>query len=189
MRLFVAVAVSEEVKKKLWETQKEFQRSSPFFNKIKWVKPENFHLTLKFLGEVSEENLNELKNALIESVKDEKKFEMEIQGLGAFPSTAKPRVLWAGMKQGAEELKKIAEQVEKNSVQAGFEKRDAPFSPHLTLARLSSLPQELLADFSKKIEAKHSLFFGKTAVSKIVLMQSVLSSEGPHYSVLEEFPF
>lgn len=189
MRLFVAAEISEEVKKKLAEVQKEFQSISQFFNKVKWVKAENFHLTLKFLGEVREGNLNELTNALVESVKDEKKFELEIQGLGAFPSPAKPRVLWAGIQQGTKELKKIADQVEKNSVDAGFAPRDAPFSPHLTLARFPSFPQQLMSDFSKKIETNRSFFFGKTTVSKIVLFQSLLSPAGPHYSVLEEFPF
>lgn len=193
MRLFVAVEVCPEVRKKLLEIQEEFQRTSLFLNKAKWVKPENLHLTLKFLGEVSQENLNTLRSALIKSIQGVKSFEIEIQGLGCFPQVKSVRLLWAGVSQGAGQLKKLAEEVEKNTASAGFAPSDKTFSPHLTLARFPSYSEKRmsqhLSNFSKKISSYNSLSFGKTTVSKIDLIESVLSASGPHYTALEEFHF
>lgn len=186
MRVFVAIEISDEMREQLENFKKNFSKFSETTKKIKWIKPDNFHLTLKFFGEIEEERLPLLKTSLSKSITNQNPFMLDVKGVGCFPDLRRPRVLWAGIQQGSDTLKTLAEAVEKSSVSAGFPPSDKPFSAHLTIARFQMPPEQA---FLEKIKQYESFSFGRIAVNKMNLIQSKLSPAGPHYTVLEEFLF
>ena len=135
MRTFIAIELNKEIKDSLTEIQKELESSQA---DIKWVKPENIHLTLKFLGEVKEAKIPEIIQRLQEFGDQIKPFTVRISDLGAFPSPTSARVIWAGVKEETTELMKLAEIIEDGLVKLGFPKESRKFSAHLTLGRLRS---------------------------------------------------
>lgn len=152
---------------------------------IKPVEDENIHLTIKFLGNLSLITVESIKNILNLASHLVNKFEIEIRGLGAFPSLAKPRVIWVGISKGTEHLynlrKIIDTEVRRIGLREVFEDQHE-FSPHITLARVRSL---------KNINTLHELFkqyndylFGSSYVTKIKLKQSILTPRGPMYKDL-----
>lgn len=184
MRLFVAVEVLEKVKESLKKFIEEAQRIPGIPAKVKWVKPENFHFTLKFLGEVSEDRLELLENHLSKSVAGSESFDMEVRGVGVFPGFQRARVLWMGVQEGADALKNLAERVESSLTSVGFPPADKPFSAHATVARFSVPPSPA---FLEKMKSYELSFFGNMRVDKINLMQSHLSPAGPRYTFLKQF--
>ena len=150
----------------------------------KWVKSENLHLTLKFFGEVGEENRPLLESALSKAAESGKTFAAEIQGIGAFPALRSARVLWAGVRDPAANLRALARSVEEETVRSGFPSSDKPFSEHLTLARFKAFPR---ANFIRLLEKDSEVSFGKMTVRCLCLIQSVLGSQGPAYQDLRQW--
>lgn len=145
------------------------------------VEPENLHITLRFIGEVHETIVNEIINRL-KTVKYGK-FKMRLKGLGAFPSTNNPRVVWIGVEEGSKELKELHEIVEKLIGKFGV-KDEREFTPHLTLARIKSGRN---IDSLKRYIIKHQdLDLGYQEVSSIKLKRSTLTPKGPVYNDLLE---
>lgn len=183
MRLFVSVEISDDLRGALTKIKEDLSHSLTL-KEAKWVKPENLHLTLKFFGEVPENDLAALEQALVESVKGKKSFLIQVHGMGCFPNLQRPRVLWAGIKEGAQSLEALAKSVEENSVAAGFAPVDKPFSAHLTLARFTAAPPK---DFLVMMENVSARSFGEMKIEKISLIESQLSPSGPRYTTLREF--
>ncbi|MFH1393465.1 MAG: RNA 2',3'-cyclic phosphodiesterase [Candidatus Micrarchaeota archaeon] len=171
LRLFVSVEVPQEIRKKVALLAKELPEDS-----IKPVMPENMHLTLKFIGETSEEKLEEIKEALRQI--SFSPFKCRINGVGVFPNEDYIRVVWAGVE--SPELDSLAKDVISALVRFGGDSR---FSAHLTLARVR-----------KKIDVREFVAnhkddeFGEFEVNGFQLMKSMLSREGPAYSVVARFP-
>ena len=180
MRLFIALNIPEEIKEKFALVTKRLKYRT---KKISWVKEENFHITLKFLGEVKEERLPAISEAASRCVKEAVPFKVLFSGLGAFPDTNNPRIIWAGVKDGAAELSSIAASIEESFEKLGFAKEKRPFSSHLTLGRVRSSraagipPEELGGEF------------GSFTAEKIDLMQSMLEPSVPEYKCVETFVF
>ena len=186
MRLFSAIRIPEEIGKELARLREKIGREPSLPHKVKWVQTQNLHLTLKFFGEIEERRLNDLEESLKEAVKSHQEFRYTLKGLGAFPNAKKARVLWVGLENPLNELASLAASIEKNTSPKGFPPSEKPFSPHLTLARFASPPQPPFLE----VTAKHSqTVFGEAAVDKIELIQGCLSSEGPAYMTIQEFPF
>ena len=145
--------------------------------RIKLVEPYNTHITLKFLGNTAESLVSNIEEIIKNAVEGLKPFEIELRGCGAFPSPTRPRVVWIGVKEGADTLKKIAESIDIGASKLGFERERRPFVPHLTVGRvkgsIGALPR-VLAEWANKD-------FGKVIVDKVFLMKSVLKPEGPEY--------
>ncbi|MBD3397589.1 RNA 2',3'-cyclic phosphodiesterase [Candidatus Micrarchaeota archaeon] len=173
MRLFIAVEVPEEVKKRMGELEKELPDEG-----LRKVDPGLMHITLKFLGEVEEVQLEEIKKALgkIEFLP----FKVRVKGVGVFPKEDYVKVVWAGT--GGEGLEGLAEKVEL-ALASMFPKEARGFSGHLTLARVKR--KIGIKEFLGKHRGEE---FGEFGVRKFLLMQSVLGRGGPEYSVVEEFP-
>ena len=151
---------------------------------LKPVEPENIHLTLKFLGNVSTARLGEVKTALEQIVF--RSFQVEIKGAGAFPNFNHPNVIWVGIQDGWSQVERIFEQSEKLLTGIGFRGEERKFSPHITIARVrSSRKKDEIANFLRHLSEES---FGTITVNKIRLKQSVLSSAGPKYSTLFEVP-
>ena len=109
MRTFIAVELPENIKNKIGELQAPLKRTNAF---VSWVKPENIHITLKFLGEVPEEKINEVFSATEKALVGTRKFTMSLKGMGAFPDLRRPRVIWVGAGSGEKELSSLAERIE-----------------------------------------------------------------------------
>lgn len=186
MRLFVGIKVSDLVQKSVDDFKKRVSRFSEMEKKARWTQSENLHFTLKFFGEIEEDRLENLQISLLESVRNQTRFSLEVKGLGFFPSFHHARILWLGVTDGSDQLEKLAESLEKSSTFAGFKPADKPFSSHLTIARFPLPPSTNLL---RELKGTDSLLFGRMSVDRIHLIQTVLNPSGPIYTHLKEFPF
>ncbi len=192
IRAFIAVELSEPVRQAVAGFQEELAKARA---DVKWVKTANLHLTLKFLGEIQEEQLPVLQQALQDAVKEFKPFTIQLEGIGAFPKTTYPRVVWVGIQTGKEELTKLASAVEAACHSVGFpeedrllqQAQDRSFSPHLTIGRVRS--RDRLAALVKQLQTAEFQASSPTLVDHITLFQSTLSPHGPTYTPLASLPF
>ena len=179
-RIFIAVELSDIVKEKLKEIQNVLYDSAL---SIKWVEEENFHITLKFLGELKESELLEVKKNLIEVISDQRSFEIGIDGLDAFPNLKHPKIIWAGIKKNKEKMVNLHEKIEARMVELGFEAEKHDYTPHITLGRLRKseddygLIKEQIKDFPSALNMQE-------LVDKVTIMESELTSEGPIYNAV-----
>jgi 2'-5' RNA ligase len=178
MRTFLAIEVPEKIRKKIDDViRDEKKRDLP----IKWVKCENLHITLQFLGEIDENKKKEITPVLQEVVNKVTPFHISLEGIGCFPTPKKPRVVWVGVIQGKENLCSIAQKVETALAGYGF-REEKRFHPHLTIGRIKKFctVDEIL---------KRQITSDPFVVDSIVLFQSTLKPEGPIYEALQTFPF
>ena len=181
IRSFLAFDIeSDEVKKKLAYAQKLLLQTGA---DLKLVETQNIHITLRFLGNITPN--------MVETVHQEMKttqfspFNVQIKGIGAFPNVSYPRVVWAGITEGATELRNVFNQLEQKLKQLGFEPDPKGFSAHLTIARVrSGINKAQLAKFLDD-NANHE--FGSIRAECLRLKQSDLTPKGPVYSTLREF--
>ncbi|MBI3615216.1 MAG: RNA 2',3'-cyclic phosphodiesterase [Candidatus Omnitrophica bacterium] len=195
IRAFIAVELPEALRQEVAAFQSELKSSGA---DVKWVELENLHLTLKFLGNIEEAQVPVLKEALAAPARGFPSFTFHLEGIGAFPRTTSPRVVWVGVSEGKEKLVELAKTVERTCSGLGFPAEERPFSAHLTIGRVRSQERlaaaggsrtrrfSALASLIKRLQVAESL--GKTPASgeKIVLFQSVLSPKGPLYTPLAE---
>lgn len=145
----------------------------------KWVKPEQMHLTLRFIGEVDGMQFKRIGDALAD-IKAEP-FSLKLEGIGFFPPRKKPKVVWVGLAQN-EELIRLRNRIESTLVRNGLEPEGRKFSPHITLARLKDTPRNKIGDYL----AINSLFSAKSfTVNEFVLYSSVLNSKGAKHYIEE----
>jgi RNA 2',3'-cyclic 3'-phosphodiesterase len=147
---------------------------------VSWVRPAQFHVTLKFLGDVSEETLAKTATAL--GGLHAPRFSLELRGLGTFPFVSRARVVWAGCAQGAAALTGLAAAVESILVEAGLPAEPRPFSPHLTLGRIRD--PRAGSELSRAIAAFDGRPFGTFGAvegSEVVLFESRLHAEGAEH--------
>ena len=174
MRCFVAVDLSAEVRAAVAAVQARVRAAAPRAD-VRWLDPHAFHLTLKFLGAVSDERVAAVSAAL-EGAASGAPLELEARGLGAFPTIQRPRVLWAGIAAGAPRLVALAEAVERALVPLGCPPEARPFRAHLTIARVRS-PRDAGA-LAKAIEAEGAVALGTWTAGEVVLYQSHLKPTG-----------
>jgi 2'-5' RNA ligase len=181
VRGFLAFEIDDPiVKKKLTNMQTLAMETGA---DLKLVEPENIHMTMRFLGDVT---LNTVEKVFAEMQKIQfKPFPVQLKGLGVFPSLSYPRVLWAGIAIGAEQLQNVFEQIEPRIESLGFPPDKNAFSPHLTIARVRSARNKAgLADLVTK-NAKYD--FGSIEARCLRLKRSQLTPRGPIYSTLKEY--
>jgi len=177
MRAFIAIDIGK--KDEIIKLMDEFKKIK---GKFKLVEPENVHLTLKFLGEIEEDMIEKIKEAIEKSVEEITPFKASLSGLGVFPSMDYMRVLWIGFKDEGQ-TKKIAFHLEEELQKYGF-KREKKFTPHITIARIKS--KEGKEEIKKFIEKHKEKNFGEVECMKICLKKSILRPEGPIYKTIEE---
>jgi len=149
---------------------------------VAWVVPGNLHFTLKFLGAVPEARIEAIAGALSEAGRAASPFEARIRGLGAFPSAACPRVVWAGVTDGAAQMTELARRVDTALAALGFAREERPFSPHVTLGRARRPGRNpALADALERATARE---FGRIPVPSASLMRSELGPRGARYTEL-----
>jgi len=178
MRAFVAIDIDETVRRRLVAAQEQLAATGA---DIKLVEPPNIHVTMKFLGEVLEDKISGIEEALKRSVAGTSQFDIGVKGIGVFPSLHYVRVVWAGIDEGGSELVNIQRKIDGELQQLGFSpERDSV--PHLTIARVRTAKnRDRLAAFVKE-EAEAE--FGVTRAQVVELKQSTLTQKGPIYSTL-----
>jgi 2'-5' RNA ligase len=177
MRTFIAIEIPAEVKKAVSETIADIKKANLIEGNF--VKGEQLHITLKFLGEVQEKDIEKVILVLEEISKTTKKFRVELKGLGHFNE----RILWVGGE--SKELTNLANGVDESMSKLGFVKEIRPFAIHLTLCRIKNLKNsKRFAEFIAKYKDKS---FGKFVVNEMKLMKSTLSEEGPIYEEIRDF--
>lgn len=178
MRVFIAITLSEQIRSGLCNTTAAVRKID---SGIKWVRPENIHLTLKFLGDVKENSVDDIIDAMNHAADNQAKFELSIGGAGAFPNLKRPKVMWVGINKGKSQMIDLASQVDFHLSQLGFEKEKRQFSPHITLGRVKYLKNidQVTNQFSDLFKHNEAMI-----VENIQLIQSVLNPSGAEYTPL-----
>ena len=175
MRVFVAVEIDDAVRGVLADAQATLKRVGG----IKWVEPRNFHITLRFLGETDRGTVSRLVNRLGALAAGSPAFRLEFAGVGVFPNERRPRVVWAGITGGFEQLFALAQGTEAICQEIGFEPESKPFAAHLTLGRVKEALSG--AELGASLAALADRQFGSQQVNQIIIMESTLTGAGPIY--------
>jgi len=176
----VAILLGDAVRERLAAA---VERLRPLARDVAWVGRDNFHVTLKFLGGVEAARLDAIAAALADAARAAGPFDLGVGDLGAFPSRTRPRVLWAGIDDGAAATATLASHVDRVLAPLGFPPEGRVFSAHVTLGRVRSpRPNPCLA------EALSGGEFGRQRVDRLSLMRSELSQGGARYSELAVAP-
>ncbi len=184
MRLFVSLAINQDIKEKIMAFQKELR---PDLRGLSFVKEEAMHLTLKFLGEVQDENYEAVVNVIKNAGQLDRPFKIEVLGAGVFPNWKKPKVIWVGVRELENRLENLAEEFEKSFELVGIARESRKFVPHLTIARVrgnEGLKPTLIPIAVKLVEQKADCSFGQQEVTGVNLMKSILTPTGAVYSTL-----
>lgn len=183
MRTFIAIDLSEENKTALTKLQDELKQTQA---DVKWVEPENIHLTLKFLGEVTDEYVGKVKEALDKAAAGFRPFEISLSDIGAFPKLDYPRVIWVGVEKGKKETEELAAKIEEELGKLGFSKEDRPFAAHLTIGRVrTGKNKEILKEKIQNNKGRPQWAAPTSQlISNVILYQSKLTPSGPIYTPL-----
>jgi len=183
VRSFVAVELPGELKDELLELNGRLRAAG--HSGVRWVDPRGIHLTLKFLGDVSVDRLDDITAALTKATQGISPFKLEVGGLGVFPNPRRVRVAWVGMSGEIDKLQHLQQQVESSLAGIGFPTESRGFTPHLTLARVreQAAPDERQSFghliTSTDFKAGHNIM-----VDAVFLMRSQLTRQGAVYSQL-----
>jgi RNA 2',3'-cyclic 3'-phosphodiesterase len=181
VRIFIAVEISPGAKAKLTSLEEALKKTNA---DVKWVKPDNIHITLKFLGDVPGEDIEKINKAVQVAVAGLKSFKISFCQVGGFPSLKNPRVIWVGVEEGREELSKISQVIDREITRLGFSPEERVFIPHLTIGRVRT--HKNIKELAQTIEKYKSDDFGQGLMNKVLVMESKLSPAGPTYSVVKE---
>lgn len=187
MRLFVALEIPASLRAELASLIEQFRRLSPTAGGKgpRWVRPENLHITLKFIGEAAPEKLEAICGALA-NVRCEDPVKLQCRGIGFFPNENRPQVFWAGL-DASENLSRLAQEVDEALAAVGIARERRPFAAHLTLARFDS--PRLDERSREAIAQAASRDFGSFAAREFHLIESKTKSTGAEYTRIASFPF
>jgi 2'-5' RNA ligase len=183
-RVFCAIDLPDEVREKVLAHSMRLRKALPDAH-ASWIRPDNIHLTLKFLGGIPQSRAKDLSQATAKASRGLESFPISVQGSGVFPTQGQPRVLWIGIEDLEGKLSELYRRLEKECSKAGFRKEDRPFHPHLTLARLRT-PQHArtLASVHQGMEFEPV----EVVVSGLSVIRSELGSGGSKYTLIGEHP-
>ncbi len=182
MRSFIAIEIPDTLKSAMAELQQEFKK---YGADVRWVKPENIHLTLKFLGSIDKGEVDKITEIMKEICSRYTAFGLEMTGVGVFPGTRSPRVLWVSI-NSSRILTEIQREIDEGIANLGFKQEKRKFTAHLTLGRFRSAAGK--EDLMKAVKLHEKDIFGSVNVESISLMRSDLNPAGARYSKIAEFP-
>jgi len=178
IRCFIAIDI--ESLPKIVEFENKIKQTDTF---LKVVKPENIHITLKFLGDTEETLIDKIEEIIKNSVKGEKPFNIKLKSTGVFPNTNYIKVVWIGIEKG-EKIGEIAEVIDEGLTKIGFKKEKRKFSAHLTITRVKSAKNK--DQILRIINKYKDVEFADIKIKSIKLIKSELTKSGPIYSTLKE---
>ena len=182
VRTFICLQLPAFARDRLASTQQRLRASGA---QVSWVRPQNIHLTLKFLGSVAADRLQDVVQAVKRGAVPAPPIPLELAALGCFPNRRAPRVVWAGLTQCPEELRNLQQRVEKELVAIGFPAESRPFSPHFTLGRVRSGRNIRKLVAAIQAERLEPLRF---QVAEVVVMASRLHPSGALYTPIARIP-
>ncbi|MFQ5673580.1 MAG: RNA 2',3'-cyclic phosphodiesterase [Nitrospinales bacterium] len=182
IRAFIAIDPPPPVIQTIAEIQDRFKTLGL---DASWVKPKNIHLTLRFLGNISPQQISEIKLRLAETASEASAFEFSLSHIGVFPNLKRPRVLWVGLENPDNSLEALQKKVDGQIQALGFPPESKQSVPHLTLARIKS--RRNTDGLRREIESAGEIASGPMKVSSIKLYQSRLTPRGSLYTVLGNF--
>jgi RNA 2',3'-cyclic 3'-phosphodiesterase len=187
IRAFIAIELSPEIQAGLQQAGKTLQTRTGVLP-VRWVPVKNIHLTLVFLGDVVAASLEALKAMLGSEITGHRSFEMTVGRLGAFPSLRKPRIIWIGV-SAPPDLLSLQHSIAQGTVHLGYPAEDRPFSPHLTLGRVSkNASPEQVRKIGEILEIEKIETLGTMPVASVNLYQSDLQPGGAVYTRLHSVP-
>ncbi|MBI1801855.1 MAG: RNA 2',3'-cyclic phosphodiesterase [Chloroflexi bacterium] len=189
MRAFISIELDAALRSALEQTLHTLREAKPPVN-VKWVRAENQHLTLQFLGEVEASAVEAIGASLQQAVSGISPFDISLADIGCFPNIYKPSVLWVGVREPSSLLKRLTKAIGASLEPIGFPPESRAFTPHLTLARVSRdvAPRERRALGEWFVQQPRPAA-QTMRVGEIHLMQSELRPSGAHYSTLLTIPF
>lgn len=187
LRAFLAVEVSSGARQGLAETLGRLRAAIP--TGVRWVDPGGVHLTLKFLGDINPDLVGPILKAMTRSVQGSPTFCLRLAGLGAFPGSGQPRVLWAGLDGDLDCLRRLQQEVEGAMAELGFPQERRAFQAHLTLGRVrEGAPPSLGAGLSAAISNTPLEPSDPWQVDEVHLIRSMLAPGGAVYRSLGSAP-
>ena len=180
-RTFIAIHIRPEEKllRFILELQAGLGKS-----RINWVNPNTMHLTLRFFGTTSHEQIKQILKEAPDIFGRQKSFEIELKGLGKFGSTSNPKVLWIGFTRN-DALTQLASQMEEMARKIGFDGEERDFRPHLTLGRVKWLKES--ETLKEKLETFHDTVFQNSVIDEVIFYESILKPAGPVYRPIQKF--
>jgi 2'-5' RNA ligase len=183
VRTFISINLDASLHKSLSDVLRTLSSSKAG---VKWVPPENAHLTLKFLGNVEETRLAEVFAACERAAGGVRQIDLEMRAVGCFPSVDRPRIVWLGVQKGVEELKQLQRKVEEELEQIGYPREDREFRAHLTIGRVKG--KQGMSRLRRLLEQEKNIFIGSMRADKISVMKSKILPGGPVYTELKAIP-
>lgn len=185
LRTFIAVELDKQIRDRTVALQETLARAA---DDVKWVEPENLHVTLLFLGEVGDRDIPAVCRGVATVSAQQAPFAMTVESAGAFPNTRRPRTLWVGIGQGTQELVALHDALEPPLLELGcYRREDRQYTPHVTLGRVKS---DRPADPLTLALAKQAGWKGgETTVGAVLVLSSELTSQGPRYTMLSRAKF
>ncbi len=180
IRSFIGIDIGDEIRKKAVALQEHLARTCAG---VKWVAPESLHLTLLFLGEVEDRDLAAVCKTVDKVARKQQAFPLHVSGAGAFPTLRRPKVIWGGVSEGADPVRKLHGLIEAKLLELGvYIKEEKGYAPHITLGRVKSEAdgQELAPELAKLLAWDG----GRTTVNQIIVYSSEPRRAGPEYVVM-----
>ncbi len=181
IRSFIAIEFDESIRRGLGRLQERIRSQlPPQLSALKWIHPDNIHLTLKFLGDVPDDLIRDVCLLTSDAVVGLEPFDFDITGCGSFPEKGAARVLWAGITAGAESLAGLQQAIEGPMADLGFPREVRKFSPHITMARIKA--PAVGGEVRRLVEKIPPVQLGTQSVCEVVVFQSELTRTGPIYT-------
>jgi 2'-5' RNA ligase len=190
IRTFIAIELPQAILDQLSDIQARLKSALPG-NVMRWVKPDGIHLTLKFLGQTPDDQIELIASSLKAGITEHPPFAVEISGAGCFPNLQRPRILWIGVyeDQNAKHLSAVQHAVEASIAPLGYPTERREFSPHLTLGRVSRDVRPVdLKKIGAAIGANPIGVLGRFEVTQVALIRSDLQPHGAVYAVISRAP-
>ena len=185
MRCFIAIDIDEQIKKGLGNLQDELRdKTDVRKGDVKWVRPEAMHLTLKFLGEIKDEQVVDVCNIVKDVASRHKSFELDVKSVGHFGGRS-ARVLWVGTGQDCDNLLQLQKDLEQQLASAGWPEETRKFSGHLTLCRVRN--SKAGVKLVQTIREYENFRLGTMPADSVMVYQSQLMPKGPIYTVLGNY--
>ena len=180
LRTFIALPLDERVRRHIVSLQEELGREQV---NVKWVEPENLHVTLLFLGEIDARELPDLCKAVRGVTSELDSFAVEVAGVGCFPNPRRPRTLWIGISDGRAEVVELHDRIEDALLRLGaYRREERGFTPHVTLGRVKS--DDGGGPLRDRLKEQSDWSAGRQEVREVHVMSSETGPKGPTYTVL-----
>jgi RNA 2',3'-cyclic 3'-phosphodiesterase len=181
IRTFIAIEIPEDIRNRIAVLQSGLKGLG---GKITWVKPENMHLTMKFLGETEQHQVKNIFDKLDQAVSSINQFEIKFKEVGAFPNFRRPKVFWVGTEGDNSTLIEVANKIDQQMCEFGFRPENKRFSAHLTIGRVRD--QKGIETVIKLLQQEENFSPGEFVVKHVSFIKSELTRLGPIYTTLEQ---